>query len=88
MTGAAGTQDLRVVNRENRCECRVCVAILANVGCLNVCEVLACGVGPVVTANAVADDIHVTKIRGSEGNGRMTIITIIAGRNVSRILAG
>ena len=88
VTGAAGTQNLRMIHCKNRCECRVCVAVLANIGCLNVSEILACGIGAIMAANAVADDVHVTKIRGSKGNGRMTVITIVAGRNVSRMLAG
>lgn len=51
-------------------------------------RVFACGVGAVMAVRTVADDIHVIKIRWYPAGRRMTIITIIATVQVSRVFAG
>lgn len=63
MAGAAGTEHLRMVDREHGREHIACMTVLTNVGGLNVGQVLAGRLNAVVAANAVARDVHVVKIR-------------------------
>lgn len=64
------------------------MAVFADIGRLNMREVLARSVGAVVAAGAIARDIDVIEIRGQPGNRRVTVITIGAARNMLCILAG
>ena len=50
-------------------------------------RVLAGRVGAIVTAGAIARDVHMIKIRRQPADGGMTIITIIAAGYVGRMLA-
>ena len=63
MAGAASTNDLRMVDGVNRHPDVGCMAVLADIGRLNMCEVLACSVNTVMAAGAIARDIYVIKIR-------------------------
>lgn len=51
------------------------------------CRALASLVDAVVTANAVAGDIHVVEVRRYPRDSRMTVIAIIATRDVHRVFA-
>jgi len=88
MTGAASTNDLRMVNGVNRHPDVRCMAVLADIGRLDVCEVLARSVGAVMAAGAISRDIYVIEIGWQPGNRRVTVIAIRAARNMLCILAG
>ena len=64
------------------------MAVLADIGCLNVGRVLAERVRTVVAAYAVGRDVGVIEIGcGYPGGGNMAIITSVPGRNVCRMFA-
>ena len=63
------------------------MAVLADIGRLNMCEVFARSVGAVMAAGAIARDIHVVEIGWQPGNGRMTVIAIGATGDMCRILS-
>jgi len=62
MTGAARTNDLRMVDGVNRYPDVGCMAVLADIGCLNMCEVFACSVNSVMAAGAITRDIYVIEV--------------------------
>lgn len=64
MAGAAGTDNLRVVDCVYRCPDVRVVAVLANVCRLNVCGILAGRFNAIVTTKAIAGNANVVKIRG------------------------
>ena len=88
VAGAAGTDNLRVVDSECRQPGIRCMAIFADIRCLNVILVLAGRVDAVVTAYAVAGDIDVVKIRRQPARGRVAIFAVVAARYVRRVLPG
>jgi len=55
-----------------------CMAILADVGGLDVSRVLARGIGAVVATGAIACDVDVIEIGGQPASGRMTVFAIVA----------
>ena len=61
MTAVAGTDDLRVVNGEDRRKYVGVVAVLANITGLDVCQVLADGIDTVVAVNTLARDVQMVK---------------------------
>ena len=63
MTGKASTKDLGVIHDIDRCPYDIVVAILADIGRVDMCQVLARRVRPVVTINALVRDVHVIEIR-------------------------
>lgn len=63
------------------------MAVLTHVTRLHVGRVLACSVGTVMAAEAIARDVDVIEIRRQPGDRGMTIIAIVATRNVRRVLA-
>ncbi len=63
MTAAAGPDNLRVINTHYGRKYIGRVAVLAHIGRLDVCCILACGINAVVTAHAIARDVYVIKIR-------------------------
>lgn len=64
MTGAAGPHDLRVIDSHHRRPEVRGVAVLADVGRLDVCGCLAGRVGAVVAAHAVTCDVRMIECRG------------------------
>lgn len=64
------------------------MTIFTDVGRLYVGQVLAGGINAIVTACAIAGDVHVIEIRWSPGVCRMTIITGITAREMRGVLAG
>ena len=86
VTGEAGAYDLGMVNRVGRCEGHIVVAVLADVGRVDMRRVLAHRVGAVMAAHAVVRDVGVVKVGRYPGIRCMTIVAVIAARYVRRIL--
>ena len=51
------------------------------------CLVLACGIGAVVAADAVAEDIHMIEVCRYPADGRVTVIAGVTTRNMCLVLA-
>lgn len=64
VAGAASTDYLCVVNSVSGDPDIGVMAVFADIGCQNVCQVLAGRFNAVVTADAVASDTDVIEIRG------------------------
>ena len=64
------------------------MAILANIGRLNMREILANCFCAVVTADTISGDIHMIKIGRQPANGRMTVIAIVAARDMRGVFSG
>jgi len=62
MTGAASTNDLRMVDGVNRHPNVRCMAVLADIGHLNMREVLACSVNTVMATGAIARNVYVIEV--------------------------
>ena len=62
VAGATSANDLRVVDICRWGPHRWTMAVLANIGGLNVCLILAGGVGAVVTTDAITKDVQVVEI--------------------------
>lgn len=87
VTGAAGAGDLCMVDKVGwRPDIRV-VTVFANIGCLNMCQVLAGCFRPVVAADAVTCDVDVVKNRRSPGDRGVAIVTSVVAGDVGRVLA-
>ena len=76
-----------MINCDHGRKCNCAVAVLANVGCLRVCRVLADCVGAIVAANAVAVDVYVVKIRRQPCNCAMAVVAVVTARNMRRVFA-
>ena len=63
MTGTAGPDNLSVIDGKCRNPCVWCMAIFADNAGKNVAGILACRIGTVVAARAVACDVDVVKVR-------------------------
>ncbi len=85
---ATGADDLGVVDGEDRREDVGRMAVLADVGGLNVGGVLARRLGAVMAAGAVATNIDVIEVRWQPADGRMAVIAVIATGYVVYALAG
>ena len=62
MAAVTGTDNLRVVNRENRCEDIGIVAILANIAGLDVCQILANGINTIMAVNTLAGNVQMVEV--------------------------
>ncbi len=87
VTIAAGTHNLRMVNR-------VCwnpdiriVAILAHIGRLHMGWILARSLNSIVTAHAVPGNPDVVKVRWQPPGGCVAVVAIIAARYVGRVFS-
>jgi len=87
MAGAAGANDLRVVNSKHRRPDVRVVAVLAHIACSNVARGLAGCLHTVMAARAVAGDIHVIEICGEPADRRVAVVAVSAARDVSRVFA-
>lgn len=67
---------------------RWAMAILTDISRLNVRRVFTSRLSAVMTADAVAKDVYVIKIRGCPGGRDVTVIAGITTGNMGRILAG
>ena len=88
MTGTTCTDNLRMVNGVNRHPDVGCMAVLADIGRLNMRKVLACSINTVMAAGAIARDIYMIEIGWQPGNRRVAVIAIRAARNMLCILSG
>ncbi len=88
MAGATTSQYLCVVDRSRRCPYIAVVAVFTDIRCLNVGQILARGVQPVVAAYAIAGDVQVVEGRRSPCNCRVAIVAGFAADEVCRVLAG
>ena len=87
VTGNAGTNDLDVVHCVGRRPDDVVVAVLADVGRVYVIRTFTSGRRAVVTGDAAVDDVCVIEVRRHPGRRRMTVVAVVAARNVRRVLA-
>ena len=85
MTGLAASQYLGVIDGHHRCPQVRRVAVLADVGRLNVSGILTGRVGAIVAAYTVAGDAHVVEVRRQPGDGAVAIVAGITARDVSRV---
>ncbi len=88
VAGRAGPKYLTVIHVGHRRPHICAVAVLANVGCLNVQRTLAYCVGSIVTTTAVVHDVDVVEVRRHPGGRRVAVIAVIAAGNVGRVFAG
>jgi len=87
MAGAAGAEHLGVVDGHHRGEHVGRVAILTDIGRINMRLVLSGRVSAVVAAHAVARDIDMVEIRWQPAGGAMTVVASVATGYVRGILA-
>ncbi len=64
------------------------MAVLADIGCLYVRGVLARRIGAVVAAETIIDDIDMVKVRRGPRDSCMTVVAVVAARNMGRMLTG
>ena len=77
MTGSAGSEDMRVVNRSCRIKSEGAVAVFADVACLYVCGALArCGAA-VVARYTVSDDARVIKSCRQPARRAVAVIALV-----------
>ena len=88
VTRGTGSQYLRVIDRQYWRPYRWAVAVRADVRCLWVLCALAGCISTVMAAHAVAGDVRMVEIRRQPGDRRMTVIAVIAARNMRRVFAG
>lgn len=88
VTGATGSQHLRMVNRVRRFPDVRTVAVLANVSCLNMRLSLTSRLHAIVATHTIAGDTDVIKISRQPADRRVTVITAVIARNVRRMFAG
>ena len=88
VAGAAGTDDLGVIDGVGGDPQRRVVAVLADVGGVDVCGALAGGGNAVVAGSAVTGDAGVVEHGRDPGRCRVAVVTGVAALNVGRMLAG
>ncbi len=79
MTGSAGTQNLRVVDRDRGHKGHGVVAVFANTGCLHMSQTLTDSTDSIVATHAVSHGAGVIENSRKPPNCRMTIVTLITG---------
>ena len=82
VTGEAGPEDLRVVDRVSWRKCHVVVAVLAYIARIDVRGVLTRGLRAIMTIDTVARDVGVIKIGWSPRDRGVAIVTGVAAQNV------
>lgn len=88
MARATSTDYLGVIDREyGRPNCRV-MAIFADIGGLHMRWVLASRLRAVMTADAIANNIYMIKIRRYPDGCDVTVVAGVAAVNVGLVLAG
>ena len=87
VAGEAGADDLRVIHGVGRVPDDIVVAILADIGGVDMCQALAGGIGAVMTIDAVACDIGMIEVGRNPRRGRMAIVAGVAAGDVSCMLA-
>ncbi len=87
MTRRARSQNLRVIDPDDRCPGYRAVAILTYIGCLSVRRRFTGRIGAVVATETVARDADVIEIGRYPADGRVTVVAIVAAGNMCRVLA-
>ena len=82
VAGTAITDDLCVIDGEDRCEHIGCVAVLADVSRLDVCRTFADSVDPVMAIDAIAADVHMIEVRRQPASRGMAVVAGIAAGDV------
>lgn len=88
VAGRTGAQNLVVIDGRDRRPNRRSVAILADVGCLDVRRSLTDGIGAVVATNTVIHDVDVVEVGGQPRDCRVAVIAVIAAGYMRRVFAG
>jgi hypothetical protein len=88
VAAVAGSNDLGVIHREDRCEDVRRVAVLADVAGLDMCKILARGIHTVVAVDAIAGDVQVIEIGRQPTTGGMAVVAGVAAIDVIQGLAG
>jgi len=88
VAGAAAADDLGMVNRHDRRPHGWSMAVLAYVRRGNVSCRFARRLNPVVATDAIAKDVHMSKVCRHPGVSEVAIIAGIVARDVRRVLAG
>jgi len=79
MAGTACTQNLSVVDRDDRNERNRAVTVFADVACLHVCRVLASRGSAVMATGAISEKAGVVEIRREPACRTVTIFALIPG---------
>lgn len=64
------------------------VAVFTDIRRQNMCLVFAGRVGAVMAAHAIVSDDGMVEVRGYPGDCGVTVIAVVAARNMSRVFAG
>ena len=88
VAGRAGTEHLRVIDTVSRRPEDLVVAVLANVGRIDMGRTLADGVDTVVAAHAVARNVHMVEVRRYPAVRRMAVVTGVAALNMRGVFSG
>jgi len=87
VAGRTGTDDVAVIDAGDRDPAAGAVAVLTDTVGLDVCGVLAGGIGAIVASRAVAGNVGVVKDRTVPTGGVMAVFTDIAITQVAGVLA-
>ena len=87
MAGETGANDLRVIDHVGRHKRHVVVAVLADIGGIDMRRMLARRIGAVMAADAVGGDVGVIEVGRDPRVGRVAVVAVVAARNVGRVLA-
>lgn len=87
VAGTTVADYLAMIDRHDRYENIRAMAVFTDIRRLNMPRVLAGRVGAVVAADAVSGDIDVVEICRQPGDRAVTVIAVVAARNVRRIFA-
>jgi hypothetical protein len=87
MTGAAVTNNLRMVDGQYRRENIRAVAVLADFAGLDVIYVFTDSFDPIVAVDATSDDTHMIEVCRQPSGARMAVIAGFAASDMCRILA-
>ena len=88
VAGTATAQDLCMVNRRRRCENDGVVAVLTDIGGLNVLSILADRRSTIVAADAVARDTGMIEDGGQPGGRIVAIVALVVRGDMCWRLAG
>lgn len=84
----ARANDLRVINGHHRRKYIGRMAIFADIGRIDVPDILAGCLSAIVAANAIAHDIQVVEIRGNPAKSAVTVVAAIATGDMAYVFAG
>ena len=88
MAARTGPQHLEVIHPHNGCKRDDRMAVLTDISGKDMVRVLTYRLHTVMAADAVANDIHVIKVRGQPTIAGVAIVAGVATGNVAGILAG